>query len=51
MFAFIIFGIKAFALGSTFGSIINSMLPIVGGGSLSKKSDGTKDAQDNKKVA
>ena len=36
LFAFIFLGITAFTTGSTFGSIINSLLPISGGSILGK---------------
>lgn len=34
---FIYFGIKAFAIGGTFSVIINSALPVAGGGIFSSK--------------
>lgn len=36
IFAFIFVGVTAFTLPGTFGSIINSMFPVAGGGGLSK---------------
>jgi len=39
MFVFIFVGITAFALGGTFGAVVNSLFPAIGGGSLGKKSD------------
>lgn len=36
LFTFIFLGIESFAVGTTFGAIINSLLPLVAGGSVSK---------------
>ena len=37
LFMFIFLGIKAFSIGGTFGSIINSLLPIMAGLIVGKK--------------
>ena len=42
-FIFIFFGISAFALGGTLGSIINSILPIAAGGIAIKKDKNIKE--------
>ncbi len=39
LFVFIFLGIQAFAIGGTFGSIINSLLPISAGFTVGKKKD------------
>lgn len=36
LFTFIFIGIKAFAIPGTFGSIVNSIIPIAGGSGLAK---------------
>jgi hypothetical protein len=36
---FIFVGIAAFALGGSFGAVINSLFPMMGGGAMGKKSD------------
>lgn len=36
--AFILIGVKAFAIPGTFASIINALLPILGGTGINKKS-------------
>jgi hypothetical protein len=36
LFTFIFLGISAFAVGGTFGSIINSIIPLVGGSGATK---------------
>ena len=39
LFVFIFLGINAFAIGGTFGSIINSLLPVGAGLTVGKKKD------------
>jgi len=41
IFAFVFLGIKAFALGGTFGALINSLFPAAGAAVLGKKSEAT----------
>ena len=36
LFAFIFVGIKAFSVPGTFGSVINSIFPVAGGGGVAK---------------
>lgn len=43
IFVFIFLGISSFALGGTFGAVVNSLFPAAGGGGLSKSSEGDKD--------
>jgi hypothetical protein len=43
LLVFIFVGIEAFALGGSFGAVINSMFPMLGGGAMGKKSDGDKE--------
>lgn len=49
LFIFIFLGINAFAVGTTFGAIINSLLPLAAGGTVSgttkKKEDKASDEQ------
>jgi len=50
IFIFIFLGIKAFAIGGTFGAIINSAFPAIGGLSLGKEKDDDKDKLNEKNV-
>lgn len=51
LFLFIFIGIKAFAASGTFGSVVNSIFPIAGGGGLAKaKSKSEKDIFDARKL-
>jgi hypothetical protein len=51
VFIFIFVGIGAFALGGTFGSVVNSMFPAIGGGSLGKESDSDKNKLNPEAIA
>jgi len=44
LFAFIFLGIKAFAIGGAFGAVINSLLPMVGAGSVGSQDDRSDDS-------
>lgn len=48
LFAFIFLGIQAFTTGSSFGAVINSMIPLASGAGLG--SGGTDDGESNDKV-
>ena len=49
LFVFIFLGIQAFSIGGTFGSIINSLLPITAGLTVGKKKD-VDESSDKKKA-
>jgi hypothetical protein len=51
VFIFIFVGIGAFALGGTFGSVVNSAFPALGGGSVGKESDGDKNKLNPEAIA
>lgn len=50
IFVFIFLGISSFALGGTFGAIINSCFPAAGGAGLGKKSDADKNKLNDENV-
>lgn len=47
-FVFLFLGIQAFSIGGTFGSIINSILPITAGVIVGKKKDVNEKAEHKK---
>lgn len=48
VFVFIFLGIAAFSVGGTFGSIINSIFPILAGVGVSRKKDETETVDQEK---
>ncbi|KAL4476315.1 hypothetical protein ABPG74_010048 [Tetrahymena malaccensis] len=51
LFVFIFLGIKAFTIGGTFGSIINSIIPIVAAGSATAYQENKKDKLEEKQFS
>ncbi|KAL4462739.1 hypothetical protein ABPG72_014911 [Tetrahymena utriculariae] len=51
LFVFIFLGIKAFAVGGTFGSIINSMIPMVAAGGAAGTQENKKDKLEEEEVS
>ena len=45
LFMFIFFGVQAFAIGGTFGSVVNAILPISAGLIIGKKKDVNEQAE------
>ncbi|KAL4476316.1 hypothetical protein ABPG74_010049 [Tetrahymena malaccensis] len=51
LFVFIFLGIKAFAVGGTFGSIINSIIPMVAAGGAAGSQENKKDKLEEEEVS